>query len=36
MGLRFEDMDPRFPERREEGGFGFARASGGPGALGWV
>ena len=30
-------MDPRFPERREEeGGFGFARASSGPGVPGWA
>lgn len=30
-----QNMDPRFPERKEEGGFGFARASGGLGAQGW-
>lgn len=30
------DLDSRFPGQREEGGFGFTRASGGPGTPGWL
>lgn len=36
LAIPSRDLDSRFPGQREEGGFGFTRASGGPGAPGWL